>query len=259
MSVVTFTTDFGVSDAYVGAMKGVVLSLAPRAVLVDITHDVAPHDVRAGALALAAAAPYFPAGSIHVAVVDPGVGSARHAIAVEAAGCFLVGPDNGLLSLAAHGPRRVFRIDNPLFRREPSSPTFHGRDVFASTAGQLAAGYDIEEAGAPLPAMTQLSMPAAGALGDGGDGEVLHVDHFGNLITSFAADPSAKIGGQWELRCQNRQFELRAGRTFSDVDRGGWVLYAGSSGQAEVAVREASAASLTQAKAGTPIKLKRLS
>src|SRR5215831_5682554 len=147
MPIVTFTTDFGAHDGYVGALKGVVLSLAPQATLVDVAHGVPARDVAAGAVAIAQAAPLFPAGTIHVVVVDPGVGGARADLVVEAGGSFFVGPDNGVLSLAARGPRRIFRIEAPSFRREPVSPTFHGRDVFAPAAGRLAAGAAPSEAG----------------------------------------------------------------------------------------------------------------
>src|SRR5260221_9141969 len=124
--IVTFTTDFGSGDGYAGAMKGVVLSLAPDATVVDVTHGVPPQDVAAGAVALAQAAALFPPGTIHVAVVDPGVGGARADLPVEAAGSFFVGPDNGVLSLAARGDRRIYRIERPAFRREPVSPRFSG-------------------------------------------------------------------------------------------------------------------------------------
>ncbi len=135
MPIVTFTTDFGAHDGYVGALKGVVLSIAPQATLVDIAHGVPARDVAAGAVALAQAAPLFPPGTIHVAVVDPGVGGARADLVVAAGDSFFVGPDNGVLSLAARGPRQIYRIEAPAFRREPVSPTFHGRDVFAPAAG----------------------------------------------------------------------------------------------------------------------------
>lgn len=256
MAVVTFTTDFGISDAYVGAMKGVVLGMAPAAVLVDITHAVPAQDVRAGALALADAASYFPAGSVHVAVVDPGVGGAPRGIAVSSNGHFFVGPDNGLLSLAAHRPRQVFMIDNPLFRRPTVCPTFHGRDVFAVAAGQLATGHPIEEAGPLVDAMVELPFPAMQALDDDCQGEVLHVDHFGNLVTSFSP---VEVTGRWELSCDGSRFQLEAGSTFSAVAPGALIIYAGSSGRVEVAARDGSAASLTQAKTGTQIHLKRLS
>src|SRR5947208_6062651 len=140
-------------------MKGVVLSMAPEARLVDITHGVPAQDVPAGAVALAQAAPLFPAGSIHVAVVDPGVGGSQSDLLVEAGGSFFVGPDNGVLSLAARADRRIYRIEAPAFRREPVSPTFHGRDVFAPTAGRLAAGAAASDAGPLIGAMIELGTP----------------------------------------------------------------------------------------------------
>jgi hypothetical protein len=212
--------------------------------------------LEAGAWALAESVPYFPPGSVHVAVVDPGVGGARDGIAVAARGSFFVGPDNGLMSQAAVAPRRVYRIENPLFRREPVCPTFHGRDIFAIAAGQLAAGRAIEEAGPLLSDMAWLAMPDVEPLGDPCGGNVVHVDHFGNLVTSLV---SRRVEGRWELRCEDRRFEVAGGRTFSDVERGALLLYPGSSGRVEVAVRDGSAALLTQAKAGTRVELKRFS
>src|SRR2546421_8718324 len=154
MAVVTFTTDFGRADPYAGAMKGVVRSLAPDAVLVDITHDTPARDVASGAFPLPHAARWFPPGTIHVAVVDPGVGGARTPLVVEAGGAYFVGPDNGLLTLAAPPPRRAWAIENAPFRREPVSPTFHGRDLFAPTAGRLASGWPAEGAGSAVADLT---------------------------------------------------------------------------------------------------------
>jgi S-adenosylmethionine hydrolase len=253
MAVVTFTTDFGNSDGYAGAMKGVVLSLAPDAVLVDISHQVPARDVRAGAFTLAQAAPFFPPGTIHVAVVDPGVGGARAEVVVAAGGSLFVGPDNGLLSLAAAAPRRAWRIENPGYRREPVSPTFHGRDVFAPAAGRLAAGWAADDAGGALAEI--VSLPLAGtALASGGQGEVVHVDGFGNLFTSFAG---AVAAGPWELEVAGRKLALTGGRTFADVAPGALVLYAGSGGQVEIAVRDGSAAVLLGAGRGTALRLRR--
>jgi S-adenosylmethionine hydrolase len=256
MAVVTFTTDFGHSDAYVGALKGVVLSLAADAVLVDLTHAIPPQDVREGAWALREAAGFFPSGSIHLAVVDPGVGGDRYGIAVASRGQYYVGPDNGLLSMAAAQPRRIFRTENPLFRREPVSPTFRGRDIFAVAAGRLAAGHPIEEAGPELDGMVELPFPATSPLGELCAAEVVHVDHFGNLVTSLLA---TEVEGCWEMECDGRSFRIAGGRTYADVDRGALVLYPGSSGLVEVAVRDGSAALLVQAKAGARLRLKRLS
>src|SRR3954454_821505 len=175
MAIVTFTTDFGTSDGYAGAMKGVVLSMAPAAVLVDISHGIPARDVRAGALTLAQAAPCFPPGTIHVAVVDPGVGGTRAEVVVAAGGAYFVGPDHGLLALAAPPPRRIWRIDSRELRREPASPTFHGRDVFAPTAGRLAAGWPVERAGPPLAGELQPApVVAPTALTDAADSEVAH-------------------------------------------------------------------------------------
>jgi S-adenosyl-L-methionine hydrolase (adenosine-forming) len=256
MAVVTFTTDFGTRDAYVAAMKGVVLSLAANALPIDVTHAIPAQDIRAGAWALADAAPLFPPGTIHVAVVDPGVGGERDGIVVASGNQFFVGPDNGVLSLAAGEPRRIFRIDSPSFRREPVSPTFHGRDIFAVTAGRLAAGRAIDEAGMQLSTMAFLAWPDAQPLSDDCTGEVIRVDHFGNLVTSFTG---GLTDGRWDLRCDDRRFEVAGGRTFSDVEGGAFVLYAGSSDRIEIAVRDGSAALLTQCKSGTKLRLKRLS
>jgi S-adenosylmethionine hydrolase len=253
MAVVTFTTDFGSSDGYAGAMKGVVLSLAPDAVLVDISHEIPARDVRAGAFTLAQAAPLFPPGTIHVAVVDPGVGGARAEVVVAAAGSLFVGPDNGLLSLAAPAPRQAWRIENPTYRREPVSPTFHGRDVFAPAAGRLAAGWRADQAGAALPEIATLALGTR-SLEGGGAGEVVHVDGFGNLFTSFTG---AVAPGPWMLELGEDRFPLTGARTFADVAPGRLVLYAGSGGQVEIAVRDGSAEALTGASQGAPLRLRR--
>jgi hypothetical protein len=256
MAVVTFTTDFGSSDAYVGAMKGVILSLAPGTTLVDICHDIPPQDVRAAAMVLADAAPCFPAGCIHLAVIDPGVGSARSGIVVEARGQLFVGPDNGVLSVAAPPPRRIHCIASQLCRRPQVSPTFHGRDIFAVTAARLAAGHVLAEVGPTLDHLIEVTLPTLAPLTDDCTGEILRIDHFGNLITSFAAD---RVTGRWELECAGRSFAIEAGVTFSDVGPGAPVIYAGSSGRVEIAVRDGSAAGLTQTRSGTPLRLVRLS
>jgi S-adenosyl-L-methionine hydrolase (adenosine-forming) len=255
MAVVTFTTDFGTADAYAAAMKGVVLSLARDAVLVDITHHVPRHDIAAGALALAQAAPYFPPGSIHVAVVDPGVGGERAELVVEAGGQAFVGPDNGVLSWAARAPRRGFRIENPRFRGASVSPTFHGRDVFAVAAARLASGDDAPSAGPPLATIVELPAMDGGPLAGECAGTVVQVDGFGNLITSLGA---AATAGRWSLRHAGRAFPLKGGRTYSDVAPGELVLYQGSGGRIEIALRDGSAAALTGAEVGARFELRRL-
>jgi hypothetical protein len=256
MPIVTFTTDFGVGDGYAGAMKGVVLSLAPTAQLVDITHGVPPMDVAAGAAALAQAAPLFPPGTIHVAVVDPGVGGERADLLIEAGGSLFIGPDNGVLSLAARPPRRVYRIESSMFRRDPVSPTFHGRDVFAPTAGRLAAGARAADAGPAIDSIVELSAPPLHKQGGVVEGQVIHVDSFGNLITSLPAELFAgPTDVQVEVEGSEGRFRPVFGRTFSDVTSGGLIAYIGSGGQLEIARRDGSAAARLGGGRGTAVRV----
>lgn len=258
MPIVTFTTDFGAHDGYVGALKGVVLSLARHATLVDVAHGVPARDVAAGAVAIAQAAPLFPVGTIHVVVVDPGVGGARADLVVVAGGSFFVGPDNGVLSLAARAPRQIFRIEAPSFRREPVSPTFHGRDVFAPAAGRLAAGAAPSEAGPEMPSMVELALPPLHRKDGVVEGEVIHVDGFGNLITSLPAEVVARATNDWTVEVEggDGRFEPRLGRTFSDVEPGALIAYVGSGGQLEIARRDGSAARRLGAERGTIVRVR---
>jgi S-adenosyl-L-methionine hydrolase (adenosine-forming) len=258
MAIVTFTTDFGAHDGYAGAMKGVVLSLAPDATIVDVTHGIPPQDVMAGAIALSQAAPLYPQGSIHIAVVDPGVGGQRTDLLVEYAGSFFVGPDNGVLSLATRGPRRIFRIDSPEFMRATVSPTFHGRDVFAPTAARLASGAPPDAAGPLLETMVDLSATRVIRRGEVIEGEIIHVDGFGNLITSLPGDVVTTLGGQVvvELDTSEGRFEPSFGRTFADVESGGLIAYVGSGGQLEIARRDGSAARRTGAYRGSVVRVR---
>jgi S-adenosylmethionine hydrolase len=254
MPIVTLTTDFGSHDGYAGAMKGVVLSLAPAATIVDVTHGIPPQDVMAGAVALAQAAPMFPAGTIHVAVVDPGVGGTRADVLVEAGGSVFIGPDNGVLSLAAHGPRRIYSIQAPGFRREPVSPTFHGRDVFAPTAGRLAAGATPADVGPELESIFDLAPPVVSRRAGQFEGAVIHVDAFGNLITSITAEhlaPEASI----EIEGLGGTFHPVLARTFSDVESGALVAYVGSGGHLEIARRNGSAAEHIGAERGAVVRV----
>ncbi len=259
MSIVTLTTDFGTVDGYVGAMKGVVLSLARDASTVDITHDIPRHDIAAGAFALAQAAPLFPPGTVHVAVVDPGVGGSRADVVVEAGGSYFVGPDNGLLALAARGPRVAHLIEKAEFRRQPVSATFHGRDVFAQTAGLLARGAHPREAGPVLPAIQELGVAIDEEdrpSGEGRAGVIVHVDAFGNLITSLPGDALAP--GDWLVLIPSHgrpSIGLRACQTYSDVAPGALVAYVGSAGLVEIAVREGSAAQTTSLRRGEHLRL----
>lgn len=189
--LITLTTDFGTRDAYVAAMKGVLLSLAPQARLVDITHEIRPQDVMEAAFVLREAVPYFPPGTIHLVVVDPGVGTARRAVALRHGAHWFVGPDNGLftLVLGTERPDELVELNRPEFWRTPTpSQTFHGRDIFAPAAGHLAAGRSLQEIGTPLEQLTTLRWMEPSASNESIHGWVVHVDRFGNCITNVSRE-----------------------------------------------------------------------
>jgi S-adenosylmethionine hydrolase len=240
--IVTLLTDFGTVDGFVGAMKGVVLSRAPEALVLDLTHDIPPQDVHAGARALREAAWTFPAGTIHVAVVDPGVGTRRRRLLLASDGQLFIGPDNGLLSLAAGADARGWVLERRQYFMPRISSTFHGRDVFAAVAGHLAAGIEPAAFGPPAGDFLRLSEPAPRREGKRVIGSVLYGDRFGNLITNID-EGLLGDGEAWVVSLGERSLgPLR--ETFSDVEPGGWVAYVGSGGRLEIAVREGRAADL---------------
>lgn len=254
--IITLTTDFGVADAYVGAMKGVLLGLCPAAVLIDITHEVRPQAVRQAAYLLSSAAPYFPPGAVHLVIVDPGVGSERRAVAVQTGRATFVAPDNGVLALAlAHDPPRLaVALNNPDYRLPQVSATFHGRDLFAPAAAHLACGVDPRQMGEPFPTPDLVRLPSLEPRRrpDGAWlGEVLHVDRFGNLVSNC----------QWPRTKDQIQVTIgRAriaglSRTFADVAPGELVAYVGSSGYLEIALREGSAAAHLGVDVGAPVEV----
>lgn len=238
MPIVALLTDFGLSDVYVGVMKGVLLSHCPQLVLVDITHAVPPQDVAAGALQLEAAWPWFPPGTVFLCVVDPGVGSSRRALVVRSADRLFVGPDNGLLSwLPEPEVYEIERPDLPLRSR-----TFHGRDLFAPVAGELAAGVPVAKMGRRVYDPVSLSRPES----SGDTGEVLAIDHYGNLITSLAGrdDGVVEVAG--------RTIPVR--RVYTDVAPGAVVVVTGSTGRLEVSVRNGNAAAALGLGRGTAVR-----
>ena len=241
--VITLTTDFGQTDGYVGAMKGVILRICPDAVLIDISHEIRPQAIAQAAYVLSTVVAYYPPGAVHLVVVDPGVGSERHPIAIHAERASYVAPDNGVLSLAlAQDPaRQAVRLTEPRYRLSSVSATFHGRDIFAPAAAYLACGVPLQEMGESLPAseLVALPVPAPEPLPAGGwRCAILHVDRFGNLVTNFRPQPHQR---GLAVRAGQRRIE-RINRTFADVAPGELVAYAGSSGYLEIAVREANAA-----------------
>ena len=241
--VITLLTDFGTADGYVAEMKGVLTTLAPGATLVDVSHEVAAHDVEAGRLALARYWRRFPAGTVHVAVVDPGVGGERTALAVWSEGRWLVGPDNGLLSPALLGrTARAVALPVP----PGAAPTFHGRDVFAPAAAALALGAPLETLGSPVEAPLVRRTPEPHRAADGSiQGEVITVDRFGNAITNFVG----ARGGIVEVSGS----ALPVQRSYESAAPGALTAVCGSTGLIEIAVREGSAAERLGLGRGSPV------
>ena len=246
--LVTLLTDFGNADGYVAEMKGVLLARCPGVVLVDVTHAVAPGDVAAGAYLLGRTWRAVPEGTVHLAVVDPGVGSARRLLAAEAGGHRFVAPDNGLLSRALDGrPARAVALTVP----PGASPTFHGRDVLAPAAAQLAAGAPLVDIGAGVRDPVLLPKPRLERRGADLVGEVVHVDRFGTLVTSLPAD-GVDLGGT--VRVAGRGVPLQT--TFADVASGALVAFVGSGGTVEIAVRDGRADAVTGTGRGAEVRAK---
>ena len=262
-AIITLTTDFGTRDAYVAEMKGVMLDIAASTGqalhLVDVTHEVAPHDVTEGALALDAAAPYFPRDSVHLAVVDPGVGTSRRGLVFRTERAVLVGPDNGLFTPFLQGQMawEAWELCAEEYRRASVSPTFHGRDIFAPAAAHLAAGVAPERFGPPVRDPVRLSWPTVRVVAGAIAGAVLHVDRFGNLVTSIRADSIEDLGPRARIRLGGRLLPLVS--TYGDLDEGQAGALVGSSGRLEIAVREGSAAARFKARRGTPVVVSRSS
>jgi len=255
-AIVTLTTDFGTRDAYVAAMKGAILGIARTVLVVDVTHDVAPHDVAEGAFALEAVAPYFPPGTVHVGVVDPGVGTARRGLAVVRPGQVFVGPDNGLFTPFLGGSDwAAFELVAPEYRLPEVSRTFHGRDVFAPAAAHVAAGVDPARLGPRVIDPVRLAWPASRRTPEGVVGVVVHVDRFGNLTTSIPAAALGGLGASAEVAIAGRRLALVS--AYGELTRGRAGALVGSSGRIEIAVREGSAARLFRAGRGTRVVLSR--
>jgi S-adenosyl-L-methionine hydrolase (adenosine-forming) len=251
--LVTLLTDFGLRDHFVGAMKGVMLSLNPDLTLVDISHLVPPQDIFGAAFTLGQAWPLFPARTIHLAVVDPGVGTARKALAASAGGHYFVAPDNGILTcvIESQADFIAYEITADHHFRKPVSDTFHGRDIFAPVAAWISRGVDLEELGPVLQDPVRLKMPVARKVREGLiQGAILAVDQFGNLITNLKPSdvpPSSRIilAGQREITSFRK--------TYFDGKPGEIFVVTGSTGYLEITLKDGSAAALLDLKAGAPI------
>jgi len=248
--IVTLLSDFGLADTYVGQMKASVLASAPEATLVDLTHAVAPQDVFGGAFHLWSAVEAFSPSTVHLAVVDPGVGSPRRAIAARCArGDTFVGPDNGLLVPALDrlgGCADAAELTNGAYWRPAPSRTFHGRDIFGPVAGHLAAGVPLSELG---PSVVP-SRPFELTLASGSSGVVLHVDGYGNLVTNFSADA---LPQNYQVAIAGQHIQPRP--YYAAAQPGELLALVGSAGLLEVSARDASAANLLGAHRGDPVEL----
>ena len=260
MSIITLTTDFGLADGYVGTMKGVILGIDPTVTIVDISHDIAPQDVREAAYTFYAAYPYFPQGTIHVVVVDPGVGSERRAIALRTPQAAFVAPDNGVLSYVVAGERveEIVHLTNPRYHLSPVSRTFHGRDIFAPAAAHLARGVPLAKLGQPLTEIVTFPLPRSQVHPDGTIvGQVIHVDRFGNLITSITATDLAdhSLLGASVIEIKGQAIRGIA-NSYAEVTPGELLALIGSEGHLEISVSSGSASQTLKAKVGDEVLLK---
>jgi S-adenosylmethionine hydrolase len=276
LPLITLTTDFGLADAYVGSMKGVILGIIPDVRLVDVTHQISPQDVRQTAYVLYTLYRFFPPHTVHLVVVDPGVGGARRAIAVRTAQGSFVGPDNGVFSyvMADQPVEAIVELTNPRYRCPQPSQTFHGRDIFAPAAAHLAAGVPIDQFGPSVVDPVTLPLPRLRVSPGGVSGEVLHIDRFGNAITSIgrlvweeerlALEPAFGQIDVEAVRFRAHRVSVRAGgqevqgvrRTYAEVVPGDALALVGSAGHLEIAVREGNGARELGLQLGDPVELR---
>jgi S-adenosylmethionine hydrolase len=255
-SIVALLTDFGWQDAYVGILKGVIAQINPRLPVIDITHGIPPQNLAAARFCLMQAYPYFPAGTILVAVVDPGVGSQRRGIALQFPGGYLVGPDNGVFGgVLSQSPANaaVSLTNTTYWRSSQVSSTFHGRDIFAPVAAHLASGVPLYCLGEPIDPnhLSQLPLPEAIAVGEGIVGCIQYIDSFGNLITNI---PAATVAGKaWSVRLG--EILITSRQTYSEADNGEAIALIGSHGWVEIAVNQGNAQSQFQSAVGTQVSV----
>ncbi len=274
-AVITLTTDFGLSDAYVASMKGVMLGINPEAKLVDICHGIKPQNIPQAAFVLSTAYPYFPAKTIHLVVVDPGVGTERRSVILRVPQACFVAPDNGVLSYVIQqflaelvmnkgkvsikeGAKpgadiEAVQITNPRFWRSPVSPTFHGRDIFAPVAAALSLGFPPIEFGEPITSVEMLPMPKPYKRADGSLlGHVLHIDSFGNLISDIRSEDLPHKGQPFTVEVKNERIY---GLSHTYAQGSGLLALIGSSGYLEISLKGGSASSLLDAQIGNEVRL----
>jgi S-adenosyl-L-methionine hydrolase (adenosine-forming) len=257
---VALLTDFGTRDHYAGTMKGVLLTICPDATIVDISHEIPQHDVLSAALELSACVRYFPAGTIFLVVVDPGVGSGRRGIAVETADYRFVTPDNGVLTavLREMPPKRMVELTERRYARPTVSRTFEGRDRFAPAAGWLAKGVELSALGRPISSPQQLEIPAQQVSDSGVAGQVLRVDHFGNLVTNIERKSVEKLASGGGIQIQAGPHSIaRVVATYADAAPGEICALFGSTDHLEIAANAANASEQLQLTRGAVVRVTR--
>lgn len=256
-AIITLTTDFGLKDPYVAEMKAVILSINPKATVVDITHEIEKFNIRMGAYVLASASPYFPKGTIHAAVIDPSVGAKRRPILIEAKKGFYVGPDNGVLILAAknEGVQHIYKMVNRRLMLSKVSNTFHGRDIFAPAAAHLSNGIPPEEFG---PEIHKVSTPDFAKVMKRKNmltGEVMHIDGFGNIITNLSEKDleTMKINQKVNVKLKNAQLKLKLCKAYAEVERQQPLAIIGSHNFMEISINQGNAATFFKVKSGDKV------
>jgi S-adenosyl-L-methionine hydrolase (adenosine-forming) len=259
LSIITILTDFGLKDGNVGVMKGVIWGIAPKAQIADISHQISPQDVAEAALILARSAPYFPPGTVHLAVVDPGVGTSRRPIAARIGSQYFVLPDNGLLTLVLEKageegqPVEIVHLDRPEYQLPQVSHVFHGRDIFAPAAAHLAAGVPFSALGSRIDDPVRLDLPHPQPTPDGLRGQIIHIDHFGNLSTNVRQED---LEGAQKLSLRMRGAEVPGlARTFGERPSGELVALFGSTGSLIISVVNGSAAERLGAQVGDEVEV----
>ncbi len=256
-SIITLTTDFGLQDHYVSAMKAVILGIKADVRLVDVSHEIPPQDVMAGAWVVRNSAMLFPPKTVHLVVVDPGVGTERNPVAIRIGDQFFVGPDNGIFSLIGEDfDYKAVILDNEKYWREERSKTFHGRDIFAPVAAHIASGTDLSELGRPLEKLVtyRWAMPISDK--DGIQGWIVHIDRFGNLVSNIPSSLIEETIGSSKLRIYTGNTILHEiVSTFGSVPDGEPAAYIGSSDKLEIAINKGNAKQMLGVEKGAQISI----
>jgi|SRR5699024_6944216 len=256
-NIITLTTDFGLKDYYVSAMKAVMLGIAPEVRLIDVSHDIPSQDIMAGSWVLKNSAMLFPSSTVHTVVIDPGVGTERKAIALQLEDQYFVGPDNGIFSLlTANRPYKAVRLTKEEYLRRGPSDTFHGRDIFAPAAAHLSRGVDLTNLGEPVNELVSYRWMQPIADKDGLEGTVIHIDKFGNLITNISKSLIEEVIADEEVKLYVGNVILdNIATTFGDVAEGEPVAYIGSAGMLEVGINQGNAKQMLGVQKGAQLSI----